>query len=176
MGKTAVIVDVVVIAVVIAATLIAPVQPRSPAITIRHIKSVKSGDWVAATFEIKNHTARTYSVYPVSVEVSNGLVWKACADFSSQSFPIDDLGPHGSVSRTFYTTNLPTGSPLRLRLLGNEDLAGLDSFFMRLHSRFLEGHKNVSLNPFDKTRVFPETLDFVSDEFVEPEQKQTAKR
>ena len=168
----------VLIAILLLTTIVfITARPSPSAITVRHIKSVQSGGGVTATFEIKNHTARTYSVYPLSVEVSNGPVWKACADFSSPSFPIDNLGPHASMTRTFYMTDLPTGSPLRLRLQGQKELVGLDSFFMRLNLRFRQGQKNVSLNPFDKTRVFLTpiqivTIQIVSDEFVESEQNQ----
>jgi hypothetical protein len=176
MAKKRVMAGAVVIAILLLISIVfITARPIPPPITVRHVKSVQSGNLVTATFEIANHTGGNCFVYPISVEVSNGLAWKACFDWNSQSFPIDGLGPHLSESRTFYMTHLPTGSPLRLRLTGQKGLVGLDSFFMRLNSRFRQGQKSVSLNPFDKTMVFLNPIQVVSDEFVESEPNSVGK-
>lgn len=67
-------------AVVIATPLLTAIvfityRPSPPAITVRHVKSVRSGDWVAATFEITNHTDLGYLVDPFYVVARNGLGW-----------------------------------------------------------------------------------------------------
>ena len=174
MRKKAIIAGAILIAILLLGSILfigAP--PSSPPITVRHIKSVQSGDHVTATFEITNHTARNYSVYPVSVEARNGSVWKTCSDFSSYSFPIDDLGPHGSESRTFEMSNWPTGSPLRFRLTASERLTGLKAR-LTYFEWSLVNHKNllVPLNPFQTNFSFPRTIEIVSEEFIEPEANQ----
>jgi len=151
-------------------------RPSPPPITVRHVKSVQSGGGIEITYELTNHTTNSYSVYPVSVEVRNGLVWKTCSDFNSHPRPIHNLGPLGSESSTFEMTNLPTGSPLRLSLCAGKELTGLERFFRRLGLRFRHGNKDVPLNPFDKTIVFSKPTQIVSDEFVEPEPNHLGQR
>ena len=143
-------------------------RPSLPSITVRHIKSVRSGDWVVATFEITNQTDQNYLLIPVWVKARNGLAWPLTDHFS---IPI--LGPYRSVTATFNMTNLPAGSPVRLRLDAIKELAGLERFFMRFDLRFRQGQRNVSLNPLDKSvRVFSSKQAVIlSDEFVEPEPK-----
>jgi len=146
-------------------------RPPSPPIMVHHIKSVRSGNLVTATFEITNHTTSHYFVYPVAVEVRNGSVWITCFDFNS--FPGPILGPHGFDTPTFDMTNLPTGSPVRLRMSVGKELAGLEGLFIRLDLRFRRGQKKVPINPFDETtEVFSsKPTQVVSDEFKPKERE-----
>jgi hypothetical protein len=143
-------------------------RPPSPAITVRHIKSVQYGGVVLATFEITNHTGSVYHVYPFLVEVRNGPLWRTCFLFNSASDL--EVGPSGYHSITLQMADLPTGSPLRLTMQAHKELkAGLVGLFERFEMRFRFGVKSVSVNPFRKTgRVFSRPTELLSQEFIEP--------
>ena len=197
MSRTPIIAGVVGIAVLLCVTILFTVpRPSPPPITVRHVRSIQSGRWFSATFgitnppiwlgrvnrtfdsgvtaifEITNHTSSIYHIEPVSFEVRNGLVWKKCFAFDHSPLPLA-LRPHASETTAFNMTNLPTGSPLRLRMCFRKELAGLERLFMRFDLRFRQGHRNVSLNPFDKSlSVFSSKQAVIlSDEFVEQEPK-----
>lgn len=159
----------IVVAVLLCIAILAVVnRPPSSTITVRHVKSVQSGGLVSAIFEITNHTTSRYFVYPMSVEVRNGLAWKKCFDFVS--FPGPFVVPHGSESSTFYMTNLPTDCPLRLRMGAGKELTGLKGLFARFELRILGGARSISLNPFDETSsVFSKRIQILSDEFMNSE-------
>jgi len=150
-------------------------RPPSPPIMVHHIKSVRSGNLVTATFEITNHTTSRYSFYPVLVEIRKGPVWKTYSVALWESYsdlnthPSSFLGPHDSQTFTVGMGTLPTGSPLRLRMNTERQLVGLMGLFVRLELLFRRGL--VSVNPFDKTTtVFSKPTQVVSDEF-EPQPK-----
>ncbi len=135
-------------------------------ITVRHVKSVQIGNVTTLTFEITNHTDQTYLLDPVWVQARNGIAWPITDKFSSPF-----LSAHRPLTATFNMTNLPTGSPLRLRMTAGKDLPGVKGLFFRLDLRFRQGQKQVSVNPFDKkTKVASSTLIF-SDEFVANSEK-----
>jgi len=147
-------------------------RPSPPAITVRHIKSVRYGGVVLATFEITNHTGSVYHIYPFLVEVRNGPLWRTCFLFNSASDL--EVGPGGDHSITFQMADLPTGSPLRLTMQAHKELkAGLAGLFDRFEMRFRFGMKSVSVNPFRKTgRVFSRPTELLSQEFIEPGPKE----
>jgi hypothetical protein len=143
-------------------------RPSPPAVTVRYAKSIRTGDWVAATFEIINHTATGYYVFTVFLEVHDGPMWRT--NFNLRPLrPAFLLGPHGVATHTVVGTNLPAGYPLRLRMVANRGLTGLSGFFRRLRL-WLQGSQ-VSLNPFDKKPVGSNRTQILSEEFIEPEPK-----
>lgn len=165
--KPIIIIGAVVAVLFLTAIVFIGARPFPSGITVRHLKSVQSGGWVAATFEFTNHTDQNYLLDPLYVEARNGVGWPIAGPFSS---PI--LGPHRSATATFNITNLAAGCAVHLRVLGNKESAGLERFFMRLNMRFRQGQKSVSLNPLDEgLRAFSKPTVIVSDEFVAPESK-----
>lgn len=155
---------------------IAAHRPSSP-ITVRHIKSVQTVTGPRTTFEISNHTASPYALQPVEVEALDGQEWRRCFFFVEQlSSPSvitpwrDVVAPHGSVSRVFELTNLPTDIPLRLQFLSCRELTGVGGFWERLRERYWEHVSYMSLNPSDKhTFVFERKVtQITSEEFIEP--------
>ena len=148
----------------------------SPALTVRHVKSVPSGNLVMLTFEITNHTAGICLVGPVSIEVRNGSVWSSFLHFATARTPSTPdyfLRSNEFMSFTLDVTNLPTTHPLRLRMRAHSEREKLQSLFVRFRLRAFEGQTNVSLNPFDKsTSFFGKGTPVLSDEFVEPESNQ----
>jgi len=147
--------------------------PTSRPITIRHVKSVHSGDVTAATFEIRNHAAAPYIFYPFEVQVRNGTVWSKCLGFKvGKVHPLPTLDPMGLASYTVEVTNLPAGSVVRFKIRAQKILTGLNGLLRRFELNFGSTRSSISLNPFDKTStVFEIPREVVSDEFVEPEQK-----
>jgi hypothetical protein len=171
MGKKAVMGAAVLLAVLLGAIVfVFGRQPPSPAITVRHVQSVQSGSVTTMTFEITNHSTKGYLVYLWCVEANGGPVWRTCFDLRPQpALPLYGLA-HSQIS-TLKTTNVPTGLPLRLRMGASKECVGLETLFPRLGFRLRGGQ--ISLNPFDKTKVFGVPTPIVSDEFVEPSKNST---
>ena len=72
MGKKPIVLGVVVsLAVLLIALLVLFVRPTSPAVTVRHVKSVQSSNSIMLTFQITNHTAGKCMVTPLAIEVRN---------------------------------------------------------------------------------------------------------
>ena len=149
-------------------------RPSPPPIKIRQIKSVQSGGWVTATFEITNQTASTYVFFPVQVEVRSGAAWKKCFEFDNAYALPPSVGAHGC--KTYDAVGmglLPKGFSLRFRLRAQKILTGLNGFIRRFKLNLRPGIPHMPLNPFDKTStVAGPPVEIVSDEFVVPEANQ----
>ena len=66
------------------------------------------------------------------------------------------------------TTDLPTGSPLRMRFLVEKEATGLELLALRFDLRFRQGRKDISLNPFKPTfNIYGKAKLVMSDEFIE---------
>lgn len=173
--KTVIAAAVVLVVILFAAIFFTFLHKPPQVITVRHVKSVQLGKVTTLTFEITNHTEQTYLIDPHWVQARNGLAWPITDKSSNPFFCYPFLSSHRSVTATFNMTNLPAGSPLRLRMMAGKDLPGLEGMFFRLDLRFRQGQNQVSVNPFDKkTKVASSTLIF-SDEFVAPEPELTSK-
>lgn len=139
-------------------------RPSSPAITVRHVKSVQSGRVASVTFGVTNHTTKAYMIYPFSIQALNGSTWTNCFSFDTNRIP-DVVGPHGFLSSIVEATNLPTASALRLKLLAQKELGGLDRVRMQLFLRLCP----VPLGSGPWFDLHQATI--MSEEFVEPQQK-----
>ena len=140
----------------------------APAISVRLVKSVQSGESAVANFNITNHSSRLHILsLSYSVERRNGQVWKECS--WDDTFRELDLAPRSYQSVQFQMTNVPTGAPLRLKLEGRKELKGVQTLWMRFRVRFVLGEKGLPLNPFDRnSHVFQNPTPIFSDEFVLP--------
>lgn len=175
MAKKPIIASAVLIAILLL-VLILFITARPPAITVRHIKSIKSDNRVTAIFEFTNLTTSSCVLVPNSVEVRTASLWKTCFHFLDKTNPITVihvgpfyLGPHCSISTNLEVINLPTAAPLRLKIVVVSERAGVETFPERLVSAFWFGEKGVRLNPFDKTYFggFSKPTPIYSQEFIE---------
>ena len=147
---------------------IALIRLTPPAITVRHVKSVPTGQAMAATFDITNHTSNTYFLCPNLVEACHGAQWKPCFKFSEDYESELRLDSHKSL--TFAVTNLPSGSPLRVSLHVFKELRGVRAFPRLLRDRLANKEPLLTPNPFDKSEaITSQVSSIVSDEFMVPE-------
>jgi hypothetical protein len=139
------------------------------AISIRHVETLELGDGLEAMFQITNGGPRMYWVAAKSIEVREGGVWKPCFGFRG-AFASPIVAPQSSVSSTFHVADLPTGSPLRLKVDAARELVGLESLWMRIEWRVRYWRSQTSLNPFDKgSHLFAKPTELVSEEFIQPQ-------
>src|SRR5689334_8836187 len=107
---------------------------RRPALdfTVRHVKSVQSGEITTISFEIKNYTADPYIFFPFEVRVRNGTNWTKFQGFDiSKINPHPTLNPGGVASYTVSVTNLPPGSVVRFSIRPQKILLGINGFVRR---------------------------------------------
>jgi hypothetical protein len=140
-------------------------------ITVRHVKSVQTGDITTISFEVKNHTPSPYAYRRLEVQVRNGNVWTGFQDFDINRFnAYPALGPRAVASYTVNVTNLPAQSVVRLSLYLQKPLHGVEGFARRAEFKWrMTNQVNVSLNPYDTNSIFwgkPTVV--TSEEFVEP--------
>ena len=148
--------------------LLTVVRPGSVAVTVHHVKTSQSGQLIAATFQITNHTADRCFVFPRSVEANDGAKWSTCFEFTNSAEL--ELGPFGCKALPLTVTNLPAGSHLRLSLAVVKELRGIKGLPGMLRLKLMDGVADVPLNPFDKfIAVGSREISIVSDEFVQPE-------
>lgn len=147
-------------------------RPSVPPITIRHIKTVKSGDEVAVTLSISNHCGKAFIFYPFKVEAREGTGWKTCWQFQP-GFTMSSVDPHSFTNYTCDVTNMPSGSSLRLTIYVQEILTGPKGFLRRVQLHYLGRTPNrIALNPYDKmSKVFGMPIEVATEEFVQPKQK-----
>lgn len=136
----------------------------APAITVRLVKSIRSGRAVTATFEITNHTSNVYFISPERVEVRNGARWQQ-SDDQFCLIGMDILPERSCLVSTYVVTNLPTGAALRLALTAEQKFCGFNGFVKRLKLRF--PRRGISLNPFDQSNNLPWD-EVVSEAFTLP--------
>jgi hypothetical protein len=132
----------------------------SPAITVRHVSSVRSGSLLTATFQIDNRTSSTIRFSCVIEEI--GFVGSA-RRYQSRVNPgnsVSILTPHSQHSFSCAVTNPPALSALRLSLTASKELNGLETLF-----GMLRGRRRVPFSIFGK----PTTI--VSDVFIVPERR-----
>lgn len=148
---------------------------RKPAqqITVRHVGSVQSSNITTMTFEIKNHTTDPYIFFPFEVQVRNGNGWIKFQGFDiTKIHPTPTVKPAGLASYTVSVTNLPAGSVVRLSILPQKILLGVNGFVRRAELNLKNqggGGSAVSLNPYDRnTQVFGlPTEPVATEEWVE---------
>lgn len=161
---------VIVILAMMAVTLVSAYRPPQ-VITVRRVNSVRSGDSALLTFELTNHTTRSYELFPLEVQVRIGSEWRQCFDCRKPRPKVIPISPRASASYTCQVTNLPTASPLRFSVTVEQELPGLFGLYRRITFR-VQGDKTFPLNPFDRrSRVFGVVERVVSEEFVQPEGK-----
>lgn len=177
MRTKAIIAGVVLSAVFLFAAMPFIVRPRQP-ITLRHVKSVRSGNVTTVTFEITNHTADLYIFNPFEVQVQNGSVWTNVRGFDDSTTlrailtPIPTIDPKGRATYMFDVTNLPAGSVVRFKIRPAKALMGVSGFLKRVEFNLKRlgqgGGPWPPLNPNDKrTHVFGLPSEVTSEEFVE---------
>jgi hypothetical protein len=136
------------------------------AVTVRHVKSVQSGDITTMTFEITNHTAHTYIFQPVEVQVRNGDSWTTFQNIFKSIGPGNTLTPCGVASYAVSVTNLPAKSVVRLGIRSHKMLLGVEGFVKR--AKMKQKFRGLSWDPFDTSiQVYGDTFYILSDEWVE---------
>jgi len=164
-----------IVTIIIAAALLFVARPATPAITVRHVSSSKQSDnSIWACFEISNHTGAFYIALPDCVEVHHDGVWTKSPSLGSPGPIAQNLRPHSRIFPTIVLTNVPTATPLRLKMVGEKELAGPLGFLVWLKMRYVKQAKLP--RPFFSKRgthfyVYQNPIQIVSDEFVEAEQK-----
>jgi len=169
-----IIASVAVVIVLLAAAFVLLLTRHSvPPISVRHIKSVKSGHEVAVTVSISNHTGTAFIFVPFRLEAREGAGWRTCCEFRADSFhPAPSLAPHSFTNYTCEVTNMPSGSSLRFTIHVQEILTGPKGFLRRLKLRRIQKAANFPLNPYDKnSKVFGMPVEVATEEFVRPEPK-----
>lgn len=154
------------------AILLVAVRKASPAVTVRHIQSVRTGDTLFVTVQVSNRTGNDFVFYPFTLEVREGTVWKKYYEFRDYPYhPIPGLTRHSFTNYICEVTNTPAGSVLRLTLHAQEVLTGPKGFLRRAELRLKDKRSNrMPLNPNDKnSKVFAMPIDAVTEEFVVPE-------
>lgn len=172
MGRKPIIVLLLaIILVVLVAVFLVVSRHASPAIVVRHVQSVRSGNVTTLTFEITNHSTAAYVFSPFKVQDRTGTVWSMDLNNVTLRQP-QHLNPMGHASYKVEVTNLAAGSTLRFKINVLKELKGLNTFIKRAELKFRGTGINIPLNPFDKSsRFFALPEEVVSEEFVEPEQQ-----
>jgi len=159
--------------------LVAAGRPAGPPITIRHVKSVQSGDTTTLFFEISNHTANSYIFVPSAVDVHSGTVWAPCSGIPALRIGslVPSLSPSARTSYSCEATNLPQRVPLRFRISANKRLTGMEGFWGRVQLSILYHRLGLrrpfSLNPFENTGdIFGPPIGVISEEFEESSKNQ----
>jgi hypothetical protein len=153
--------------------LVAAGRPAGPPITIRHVKSIPSGDTTTLIFEISNHTANSYVFFASAVEVHSGT---APSYRFPNNHPPRTLGPSSFITYP-EAMIVPKGVPLRFRISANKRLTGPEGFVARVQLSIfftIAGlPRPFSLNPFDnKGDVFGPSIGVDSEEFEESPKNQ----
>lgn len=169
-----------------------------PAVTIRHAATneFKPLPKMGAVFSATNHTSQTVSLTAPAVEVKTGSKWSEQGRpnlqsivFAAPGYPAK-LGPHqagyfvvefssrvrGSSPGVNYLPQQPAGTPWRLQVNVQENLAGLADASARVKrgeqviKQQLGGSTNASMTEVLslKTTLFGEPVVVVSDEVSTP--------
>jgi hypothetical protein len=178
-GKKAIVAGVVgLLFLVVISLMFFVVRATAPAVTVRYIKTVQSGNSLAMTLQISNHTANGFIFHPFKLEAREGDGWKTRCKFEATSFrPAPELTAYSLTNFTFEVTNAPAGSSLRFTIRVQEVLTGAKGFIRRVEVRHQDtisgsGGKPFPLNPYDKwSKVFGKPIEVVTEEFVLPEPK-----
>lgn len=169
---------VVFVLVLVIALLLATSRRPSQAITLRHVRSLRTDNVTMMSFEVKNHTAEPYIFFPFEVQVRSGDSWTKFQGFDiTRIHPAPKLDPAGLVSYTVGVTNLPAGTVVRLAIRPQKVLLGVNGFVRRAELEVKRksrgaagaGGGGLPLNPYDKnSQVYGMPTEVVSEEFVEP--------